>query len=68
MFLGYLGWRIVAVGFLVTAVAAGVVGIALFAAGKANRKTALPYGPFLAVGTMVAVLVGGPIATAWLGH
>jgi leader peptidase (prepilin peptidase)/N-methyltransferase len=68
MFLGYFGWRIVAVGFLVTAVAAGVVGIALFAAGKANRKTALPYGPFLAVGTMVGVLAGSPIARVWLGH
>ena len=68
MFLGYLGWRIVAVGFLVTAVVAGIIGIALFATGKANRKTALPYGPFLAIGTMVGVLAGGPIATAWLGH
>jgi leader peptidase (prepilin peptidase)/N-methyltransferase len=68
MFLGYFGWRIVAVGFLATAVIAGVVGIALFATGNATRKTALPYGPFLAVGTMVGVLAGGPIATAWLGH
>jgi prepilin signal peptidase PulO-like enzyme (type II secretory pathway) len=27
-------------------------------AGRAGRRTALPFGPFLAVGSMVALFVG----------
>lgn len=67
MFLAYLGWRHVAVGFLATAVFAGVVAIALVATGRAGRKTRIPYGPFMAAGTMVAVLWGAGIAHIWLG-
>jgi leader peptidase (prepilin peptidase)/N-methyltransferase len=68
MFLGFLGWRYLAVGFLAAVVLAGVVGIVLLASGKAGRKTRIPYGPFLAAGTMAGVLFGVPIAQVWLGH
>jgi prepilin signal peptidase PulO-like enzyme (type II secretory pathway) len=33
---------------------------------RAARKTALPLGPFLAVGGVVAALVGDPILHAYL--
>jgi prepilin signal peptidase PulO-like enzyme (type II secretory pathway) len=31
------------------------------AIGSAGRRTAIPFGPFLAAGTVVAVLMGQPI-------
>jgi prepilin signal peptidase PulO-like enzyme (type II secretory pathway) len=34
------------------------VGVAMMAAGKAGKRTALPFGPFLAAGTVVAVFAG----------
>ncbi|MCU4184815.1 prepilin peptidase [Acidiferrimicrobium sp. IK] len=58
--LGWLGVSYVILAFLV----ANVTGIAvmggLIGAGKAGRKTKMPYGVFLAVGAVVAVFAGGP--------
>lgn len=65
--LGYLSWERVFVGFFVAFAAAAVVGIALMIAGRAGRKTQMPFGPWLALGTAVSVLAGGPIVEAWLG-
>ncbi len=57
----YLGWLnpgFVAVGLFIGFFAGAVVGVVMMAAGRAGRKTAVPFGPFLALGTIVAVLVG----------
>ena len=35
-----------------------VVGVAMLATGRAGRRTAVPFGPFLALGTIVAVFIG----------
>lgn len=68
MFLAFLGWRYFAVGFFASAVIGGLAGVALLASGRAGRKTQIPYGPFLAAGTMTGVLFGLPLANLWLGH
>jgi len=34
---------------------------------KEGRKTAVPFGPFLAVGGVFALLVGEPLVDAYLG-
>ena len=39
-------------------VAGAVVGVAMMALDRAGRRTAVPFGPFLAVGTIVAVFCG----------
>ncbi len=57
----YLGWLnpgLVAVGLFLGFFAGAVVGVAMMASGRAGRKTAVPFGPFLALGTIVAVFVG----------
>lgn len=57
----YLGWLnpgFVAVGLFLGFLLGAVIGVALMTIGKAGRKTAVPFGPFLAVGTVVAIWVG----------
>ena len=57
----YLGWLnpgFVAVGLFLGFFAGAVVGVAMLATGRAGRKTAVPFGPFLALGTIVAVFIG----------
>jgi leader peptidase (prepilin peptidase)/N-methyltransferase len=66
LFLGYLGWSVVITG----AVAAFVLG-ALFAIGlllkkSADRKSGIPFGPWMMVGAWVAVLFSAPIVRAYL--
>jgi leader peptidase (prepilin peptidase)/N-methyltransferase len=45
---------------------AGVPAVAMLVTGKADRKTALAFGPYLALGTMVGVCFGPTIAHAWV--
>ena len=59
--LGYLDPAIVPIGLFLGFAIGAVVGIAAMAIGKAGRKTALPFGPFLAAGTLAAVWAGEPL-------
>ncbi len=61
MYLGWLGLGYVPVGLFIGFLFGSVVGVGAMVVGKAGRKTALPFGPFLAAGTLTAVFVGRAI-------
>ena len=57
----YLGWSnpgAALVGLFYGFIIGSVVGVILMIAGRAGRRTALPFGPFLAVGCLIAVFQG----------
>jgi len=57
----YLGWSnpgLALVGLFYGFIIGSIVGVVLMITGRAGRRTALPFGPFLAVGALVAVLQG----------
>lgn len=56
--LGWLGIGLVPLGILASFILAGVPAVALLALGRATRKSQLPFGPYLAAGTLVAVSFG----------
>ena len=58
LYLGYLNPGIVPIGLFLGFLLGAVAGIAAMAIGKGGRKTALPFGPFLAAGTVIAVFAG----------
>jgi leader peptidase (prepilin peptidase)/N-methyltransferase len=64
----YLG-RAVAPAILIALVAGVVLGAAIIArkGAKEGRKTAVPFGPFLALGGMVALLAGDDIISWYTG-
>ena len=61
MHLGYLNPGIVPIGLFLGFLLGAVVGVAAMTLGSAGRKTALPFGPFLAAGTVLAVFIGQEI-------
>ena len=62
---GYLGgWHLI-IWFYGTIISGGVIAIALVLAGRARMASRIPYGPYLAIGALLAILAGDPIA-AWL--
>jgi len=67
LYLGWLGWGPLAVGAFLGFLLGGAWGLALIAVGRAGRRTALPYGPFLLTGALIGVLCGAGLADAYAG-
>jgi leader peptidase (prepilin peptidase)/N-methyltransferase len=67
LLLGWLGWTWVVVGLVAAVVLGGVVGLALLATGRAHRRSAVPFGPSMLVGGLVAVVWAEPITAWYLG-
>jgi leader peptidase (prepilin peptidase)/N-methyltransferase len=60
--LGYLGWATLAVGAFAGFLLGAVFGVALIASGRGGRRTAVPFGPFMVAGALLAVFVAQPLA------
>ncbi len=65
--LGAFGLRYVGVAAGAAIVLGGLGGLVALAMGK-SRKSAIPFGPYLAAGAVVAGLWGEPIAAWYLGR
>ncbi len=66
LYLGWIGLAHIPVGLFLGFLAGSLAGIVALARGG-GRKTALPFGPFMAIGAVVAMLWGHPIIELWLG-
>jgi leader peptidase (prepilin peptidase)/N-methyltransferase len=66
-FLGYLGGAgVVLVGMFLSFLLGALIGIAAMRISGGTRKMQVPFGPSLALGTVVAVFAGGPLLEAYL--
>ena len=64
--LGWLGWGELVLGLFLAFLYGAVVGVTLMALRLRGRKDHVPFGPFLAAGTLTAVLWGDAILR-WYG-
>ena len=60
------GWGAFGVGLFAGFLLGGLWGIALLVSGRGGRKSAVPFGPFMLAGTLLAVLAGQPLADAYV--
>ncbi len=65
---GFLGFGHGFVAFASAFFLGAAIGIVVMAVTGGGRKTKVPFGPFLAAGAVIAVLWGGPIASALFHH
>jgi leader peptidase (prepilin peptidase)/N-methyltransferase len=67
LYLGWLGWGPLVVGAFAAFLLGGVLGALLMVVGRAGRKTAIPFGPWMLSGALLAVFVGQRLADAYTG-
>ena len=67
MALGWLGWGEFVSGLYGGFFLGAVVGIVLIAGEGDTRKQMVPFGPFMLVGALVGVLLGGPLERLYVG-
>lgn len=65
MFLGWTGWGPLAIGAFAAFLLGGLYSLALMAAGKAGRKSGIPFGPWMLAGAWIGILAGNPL---WKGY
>lgn len=65
LFLGYLGWGTLVVGAFAAFLLGGIFALGLVAAGRANRKSGIPFGPWMLAGAWVGIFFGAPV---WDGY
>lgn len=65
LFLGFLGWESLIVGWLAGFIVGGLFGVVLLVIGR-GKKTKVPFGPWMLVGAWVGVLAGPWIASSYL--
>jgi len=64
--LGWFGWDCLVVGGLAAFVLAGVYGVIGIGLGRAGRRTALAFGPWMLAGAWVGLVAGPAIAGLYL--
>ena len=68
MYLGWLNPGIVAPGLFFGFILGTLAAVPAMLTGRADSRTALPFGPFLALGAIVAVVVGQHFVDLILGR
>lgn len=63
--LAYLSWPTLVIGSFGGFLLGAVVGVALLAGRAGDRRTAVPFGPFMIAAALVAIVVADPIAAAY---
>ncbi|MGW6457940.1 prepilin peptidase [Streptomyces sp. NPDC055078] len=56
--LGWYGWGVLLAGAFAGFLFGSLYGFGLMAVGRANRKTAIPFGPFMIVGAFAGLVLG----------
>lgn len=62
----WFGWQLLPAVILLSSVVGSLIGIALIVFKGKNRQTAIPFGPFLALGGISALFYGQALASFYL--
>ncbi len=66
LFLGWLGWDVLAVGAISGFILGGLFGVALIIFRRARSGSGIPFGPWMLAGAWLGILGGHVIADAYL--
>ncbi len=61
-----IGWKLILLSMLISSIVAAIVGIYLMIVKKADKKSEIPFGPYIALAVLVSILFGENIINAYL--
>lgn len=65
--LGFLlGWKLILTTMLFASISAAIIGITLMALKKANKKTEIPFGPYIVLGSIISLFFGNELINLYL--
>lgn len=67
LYLGWAGWSALVVGWFAAFLLGGVYSIGLLVTGRAERKSGIPFGPWMLLGAAVGIAWGVPVGDWYLG-
>ncbi|GAA2869252.1 prepilin peptidase [Microbacterium arabinogalactanolyticum] len=65
--LGWFGWGALVFGAFAAFLLGGIFGGILLLTGRAKRRSAIPFGPWIIAGAWVGIVVGEPVGRWYLG-
>ncbi len=63
----WLGWKMLPLVILLSSLVGAIVGVALITLARRGRDNPIPFGPYLAVAGIIAMLYGEAIVASYLG-
>jgi leader peptidase (prepilin peptidase)/N-methyltransferase len=66
MFLGFLGWPQVAVGFFTAFLLGGIYAVILLVARRAKRGSGISFGPWMLLGAWLSIFFGAGVFASYL--
>lgn len=66
LYLGWLGWAPLVVGAFSAFLLGGLFALVLLITRRANRKSGIPFGPWMLAGAWLGIFYGDQIATGYL--
>ena len=66
LYLGWTGWGALAVGAFAAFILAGLFAIVLIVARRANRKSGIPFGPWMLIGAWFGITLGTSVFDGYL--
>ncbi len=63
----WLGWQMLPLTILLSSLVGAVIGISMIVLARQGRNVPIPFGPYLAIAGMIAMLYGDALTRAYLG-
>lgn len=63
----WLGWQMLPLTVLLSSLVGAVIGIGMIVFAGRGRSVPIPFGPYLAIAGMIALLYGPALTRAWFG-
>jgi leader peptidase (prepilin peptidase) / N-methyltransferase len=68
LYLGWLGWGTLVSGAFLGFLLGGITGVVLIVVGRATRKSSIPFGPYMLLGALLAVVWGSILTDAYVAR